>query len=155
VTEVSSNRLSLIDPEFSAFLRQRTDLELRSVALAACQFALERTGLRDPLINTGLEALTNHNYGDLLLRSKVEVLVESLDEVQWNLQDAMKEGKANRIDYEAAFQQARAAHTLYFALDSDAFLAAIDSLYEANAATGNPSKLSTDLRKVILENLSN
>jgi hypothetical protein len=135
------NRLKLIAPELSARLEQATSPQLRAVALAACRFALEHTSLADPTIKEALEALKNARYGDSGLREKLRLFVNSLDQKQWDLQDLMDEGKADQTSYLAAFQRARAANSLYCALDADDFSSATEAIYEANAATNDYTNL--------------
>ncbi len=45
--------------------------------------------------------------------------------------------------YIAAFQKAHAVNSLYYALDADAFAAATESLYEAQAATEDLATLKS------------
>jgi predicted transcriptional regulator len=129
------NRLELVDPDLSKRLSRMTEMQLRAVALAVSRFAVERTGLSDAIIDRGLAALHEGRYGDPQLRSQLWSLVESLDEIQWDLQDAIDEGRASQDEYEVAFNRARAAHSVYFAQDPDALEAALEATYEANAAT--------------------
>ena len=143
-------RLELIAPDLLAHFRKAPNSQLRAVALAASRFALEHTGLADPLLNEGLEALESARYGDTSLRERVESFIDMLDQIQWNLQDLMDEGKADQTSYLIAFRRARAAHSVYFALDLDAFAAAAESVYEANAATEDFESLN----KIILSALN-
>ena len=135
------NRLELIDADLSARLERLSTTQQRAAALAACHAALERTGLSDPILDEGLEALEHARYGSSLLQKQIETFVASLDQVQWDLHDLMDEGRADEATYLAAFQRARAAHSVYFALDADPFRAVTESIYEANAAIGDLASL--------------
>ncbi len=139
---MTKKRMELIDKALVVRLERASSSQLRAAALAACRLALERTSLTDPIIEEGLKALTAGDYGDPLLRSKLESLVNALDEIQWDLQDLLEEGRIDRATYEAAFNRARAANAVYAALDSDAFEAAADSIYEAYHATDDLAGLT-------------
>lgn len=146
---MTENRLELLDPDLSALLKKADSSQLRTAAHMACRFALEKTSLSHQILDQGLEALELGNYGDDSLRTKLESFVNQLDEIQWNLQEKMDEGDTKLSTYLAAFHQARAANSLYFALDADALNAATESVYEAHAAT---DELAT-LKQRILEAL--
>ena len=140
------NRLELISPELVSRFKHASNLQLRVCALAACRFALDQTGLTNPIIDEGLNSIEATNYGDSLLRQKVEVLINELDEVQWAIQELLDEGQGDQASYLRAFGQARAAQAIYSALDANPFVAATEAIYEANAATDD----LTNLKKVIL-----
>ena len=57
-----------------------------------------------------------------------------LDEAAWDLQERMDAGQAAHDEYLAAFRRARAVTSLWFALDSDPMVAAMEASYEARAA---------------------
>jgi hypothetical protein len=59
---------------------------------------------------------------------------QQLDEQQWNLQALIDDGQATSDDQLKAFGRARAVHALWFALDTNPFTAATESIYEARAA---------------------
>ncbi len=61
-------------------------------------------------------------------------LVESLNEDQWNLQELVDRGQAEKSAQHSAFISARAANALYYALDDDLLFSAAEAIYEANAA---------------------
>ena len=147
------NSVELIDKELAACLERASSSQLRAAALAACKLALERTGLTDPIVEEGLKALTEGNYGDVLLRSKLGSLVDRLDREHWRLKELIEQGRADEPPYPSAFHQARAANAVYAALDSDAFEAAVDSIYEAYHATGDLVTLATVVETAITQEL--
>ncbi|MDM8531461.1 hypothetical protein QUF63_09840 [Anaerolineales bacterium HSG25] len=51
--------LELISPELSRRFKRASNLQLRVCALAACRFALDQTGLENPVINEGLRKFQN------------------------------------------------------------------------------------------------
>lgn len=136
------NSVELIDKELAACLERASSSQLRAAALAACRLALERTGLTDPIVEEGLKALANGNYSDVLLRSKLRSLVDRLDREHWRLKELIEQGRADEPPYPSAFHKARAVNAVYAALDSDAFEAAADSIYEAYHATNDLATLA-------------
>lgn len=148
---MSENRLETIDSKLSKRLKQVPSRQLRIAALAVFEAALERIGLRDPTIDKGLEALRSERDYDPQLRKQVKSLVERLDEIQWNLQDMREEGNASESQYLAAFSQARIANALYFALDRDAYVAATETIYEANAAVDDLEGLKKIISSILNE----
>lgn len=131
------NSVSLIDKDLAAMLEQMPNTQLRAVAIAASRFAIERTRLSDPEIDEGLLALESGKYGDSPARSKLGALVGTLDENQWHLQEMLEQGQVDQNTHMAAFQRARAASSLYSALDPEPFAAATNSIYESYHATND------------------
>lgn len=144
---MTENRLELLDRDLSTILEKASVSQQRKATIVASCFAIERTKLSDPIVEQALKAIEIGNLGDESLREKIESLVNQLDEIQWNLQDKMEEVETDMSTYLAAFQQARAANSLYFALDDNALIAANESIYEADAATDD---LAT-LKQLILQ----
>ncbi|MBO1347964.1 MAG: hypothetical protein EBE86_011420 [Hormoscilla sp. GUM202] len=140
---MTENRLELIDPELSAYLLSASIAQQRYAAAIACEFALAKTGISATIIDEGLEAIKGGVPGNEMLRSRLESFINQLDEKQWDLQEKMAEGKAQLETYIAAFQKARAVNSLYYALNPDAFTAATESLYEAQAATEDLATLKS------------
>jgi hypothetical protein len=134
-------------------LAQASDDQLRIVARAASTLAVERTGLRDPVLDTALSALESGQPADTSLRTQVEALVQQLDEAQWEPQDQVHAGQAGapwaKAAQRAAFRRARAANAVYFALDADPRRAAHEALYEATAATQDEEALAELIRGVV------
>ena len=71
--------------------------------------------------------------GESQTRSVVANLVESLDHVQWRLQQRMSEAGATEGEYLNAFSRARAAASVYYAGAADGRYAALEATYEATA----------------------
>lgn len=145
---MKENRLELLDRDLSTLLQKASVSQQRNAALIASQFAIERTSLNNPIVAQALKAIESGNYGDEFLREKIESLVNQLDEIQWDLQEKMDAGEAELSTYLGAFQQARSANSLYFALDDDAFNAATESIYEADAATDDLASLKQKILQV-------
>jgi len=69
--------------------------------------------------------------------------------VAWNIQDQVDEGTASEDEYASAFMRARAASSLDFALNGDAFTAAAESIYEASAALDDPELVRELVRSAV------
>ena len=68
--------------------------------------------------------------------SQVLALTEELDEIAWDVRSNLRQRAAQQA-YLAAFARARAAAAVRFALEPDALCAALESVYEAQAATAD------------------
>ena len=130
-------RLERINPDLFDRLRTASPVQQRAAARAACRFALDYNDLVGPIIDAGLEAMDTAKYGESRPRKQLEAFVSQLDAIQRKARDCVEDGQASRAQYIAAFRRARAANSIYYALSSDAFEAATESAYEANAATSD------------------
>jgi len=126
------NSVASIDQDLADQLERANENQLRAAALLAVRFALARIPLMEPAIAEGLQALEEHRYGDQDVRSRVEAVVRKYDEQQWGLQE---DGQGDSPAYSDAFEKARAANALYYALDPDPWLAATRAIYDTEAAT--------------------
>ncbi len=142
---MTENRLELLDKELSARLERASNSQLRKAAKVACRFALDRASASHPILDRSLEAIELGNYEDSTFTAQLESFVNQLDEIQWDLQEKMDEGNAELSAYLAAFQRARAANSVYFALNADALVAATESIYEAHAATDDLATLKENI----------
>jgi hypothetical protein len=136
-----TTRLERINPDLFDQLRCASPMQQRAVAWAACRFALDHNDLVGPIIDAGLQALETAKYGDSLPREQLKAFVNQLEAIQRKVRDCMEEGQAPRDHYVTAFRRAHAAKSIYYALSSDAFEAAIESVREANAATSDTKGL--------------
>ena len=143
------NRLEIISPEFSNKILLASDEILREIAVISSSFAIERTKLVNPILEESLTQLRAGIIGDQDLIDKLEDLVYELDLIQWEIRELWKENQAGEEDYVKAFYEARAANAVYYALQPISQLAAVESTYEAIAATDD---LPT-LEKLILNKL--
>lgn len=138
---MEEQRVRLIDPSLSASLGKASSSQLRAAKLAACFFAIQSTQLWVPVISKAVEILERDEAIDSMLHNELESFVNELDEKQWDLQDALEEGKVDEATYITAFKEARAANAVYVAFNSDPFWAAADSVYEAFHTTDNRKDL--------------
>jgi hypothetical protein len=103
------------------------------------ELVLTQTSLVDPRVQPALALLVEnlHGTGEPAERAAIQALTDELDEAGWEVQERLESGDASEGDYLVAFRLARAAATLWFALSTDPMEAAAESIYEANAATGD------------------
>ena len=134
-----SSRLSTVAADLPARLEAQPAETLRKVAVAVALLAVERTQLADSRLEGALQSLTNTTAVPPELRSAVQQATDELDEIAWEAQDKADEGLLDQQDYQQAFRRARAAACVGFALEPDAIHAALESVYEAQAATGDLS----------------
>jgi hypothetical protein len=130
------SRLSTVAVDLAERLSHQPARRLRQVAVAAADLAVERTQLVDPRADAGLAAVRDEAPAAIAECSLVLSLTEELDEVAWNTRDQVEAGMLPEQAYLAAFARARAAASVGFALEPDALHAALDSVYEAQAAVG-------------------
>lgn len=128
-------RLETIAPDLVEELTQADAATQRRVAAAVAESAVERTNLTADELDQAFAAIRAENFGDSPVRTGVQQLTDRLDEEQWAVQERVDEGQATPAEHLAAFSAARAASAVYHALDADPGTAALEALYEANAAT--------------------
>jgi hypothetical protein len=128
-------RLNTVAPDLVERLEAEGQPELRRLTANVVEAALREQDVRDESVDRGLEALRAGRFGGTEDRAAVKALADRLDELAWDLQEQVDAGEAEQDDYLAAFRKARAATALWFALDPDARSAAIEGVYEAQAAT--------------------
>jgi hypothetical protein len=149
-------RLSLVAPEVLAGLTTIPEDRLRPIALETSEWAVEQADLSSPIVDAALSALREGRFGSSPERDALSALVDELDEIAWDIQDATELVDATESSYGKAFARSRAASAVLSALDADPFRAAADSLYETHAAVGDlrgllvklgHSLLSPDIRE--------
>jgi hypothetical protein len=134
-----NTRLTTIAPDLAEELEQRPPDELRQIAERVAEAAIASTRISDERAQSALTALRSGSFGDTEARASIKSLADELDEIAWDIQDRVEAGDADEDDYLAAFRRARAAMSLWFALDSDQMVAALESVYEARTALDDAS----------------
>lgn len=130
--------LDLSHGELADKLRHLDEPTLRRVAKVAAELGLELRPVDDPSVASGLEVLRGRQPR-ASVRDKLQRYAEELDRAQWELEeqlDAYGEGPAEE-EQAAAYERARAAQTVWAALDNDPVTAALDSLYELTGVIGD------------------
>jgi hypothetical protein len=105
--------------------------------------------LKDPRLDRALGDLERGEV-DGAQRAAMQRLTDELDEAAWNIQAKVDSGQATNEQYLKSFALARAASATAFALEPDPRKAAMEAVYEAQAALGD-LKLVTDLAFKILD----
>jgi hypothetical protein len=131
------SRLSTVAPDLAGRLEKQSPERLKIVAANAANLAVTRTQLADPRLDVALASLRDGGTDNTAERYGVQQLTNELDEIAWNAQEMAETGAASREEYSAAFRRARAAASVDFALDSDALSAALEAVYEAQAAVAD------------------
>jgi hypothetical protein len=132
-----NSRPSSVAADLVDRLERQPSAQLRRVAAGAADLAVMRAQLVDPRVDAALAALRDGAFGKTAERSGVQRLADELDERAWDVQDLEAEGAVSQHEYLVAFGRTRAAASVGFALDSDALIAALESVYEAQAAVAD------------------
>jgi hypothetical protein len=128
------SRLSAVAIDMAEQLSLQPPRRLRRAAAAAASLAVERTQLADRRLDTALAAVRGDIPAAMAELSQVLALTEELDEAAWDAQEQVEAGVLPERAYLAAFARARAAASVGFALEPSALRAALESVYEAQAA---------------------
>jgi hypothetical protein len=142
-------RLSALDQDFYNLLIRQSDDKLRTLALTACQYAVQKVGLRYPGIDNALRKLADRKPLDPPEVGELGKLVMALDATQREIINRVQLGKTSALGGKAAVGQARAANAVYIAANEDPLYAALEAIYEAYMATEDwPALKSTLLGKL-------
>ncbi len=101
----------------------------RAVALAVCKWAVAQELPDDPVIQKGLAALEQADYGNAELLKLLEAHYEDLDDIYFKARDSGR-------DFFPLFVKARVASAVFYALNADPFTASTVSLYELCESLG-------------------
>lgn len=139
-----SARLATVAPDLVDRLSSLSDEQLKGVVLAVAREAVARTGLDEPAVAWAPSLLGAGSPGTAE-RSAVEVVGAYLDERAWDIQELEAESE-RCLD---AFPRVRATWAVFFALDPDRRVAAVESIYEAQAALGSIDDLRSLLTPLL------
>lgn len=166
---------ALRHPGLADALEHASVQQLRRIAAATADLALERRPVDDRRIAAALQALREGHLGSAV-RRRLEELVEELDLIQYKLEEGYdrartsdevragfdeygpkwleehelpEEVQAKGRDYDKAADRARAAAALLAALDESPLVAAKDAVYEAWAALGDEESDLLALRATV------
>ena len=137
-------RLSTVAPDITRALETQSIEVLGLVAQSAALWTVRQLALDDPRISAATNALLSGERGDSKVRQAVKALADELDEAAWEIQDRIESGDASEEAYSQMFCRSRAATALWYALDTTDLTAALETVYEAQAATDPDS-----IRKVV------
>lgn len=138
-------RLSTLAPDAVKRLRAMTEHQRRETVAAACDYALERTGLKSALLDSARERLHSHQPLSAEQRTALESLAADLDNRYFDLQESALEGTNGSDEAAHFFSQARAISALLFAFDSDSLTASTEALYEAAMSGDDPVQVLAQL----------
>lgn len=124
-----------MSPELADRLRGTGEDTLRRVAATVGGLAAKSMSLTDPRLERALSELAQQR-AERNGRDEVEALVQELDEQAWKIQARVHSGRLQEDEYLRAFRKARAASSVAFAMDPDPQTAAMEAVYEAQAAVG-------------------
>jgi len=145
------SRLELEAPALTKAVGDADEATKRRVAKAVSEFAWNLRPIADPRAQRALESLVREQFGDSMARSDLERLGSELDERQrllWEALDAGAEGVSDE-DFDSAFECARTANALWFALDDDPLAAALEASYEVHAGFEDFETVEALLRAVL------
>ncbi|MGV8885302.1 MAG: hypothetical protein ACOH1T_06890 [Microbacteriaceae bacterium] len=141
------NRLESVAPELSLKLQSSDEEVLRRVAAGVVQWALDVVTMDSPAVTRAVGALQEKIFQDGPERNALVEVVENLDVIAWDIQDAI--GVSTTYDqYVHAFRRARVVDALWSALSPNATEAALESVYEASIAVQDDEAL-----RVVVERL--
>lgn len=104
--------------------------------------------LKDPRVDRALDDLERGKV-DGPHQAAMKRLTDELDEAAWNLQAKVNSGQATNESYLRSFALARAASATTFALDPDPRKAAMEAVYEAQAALADLKPVSDLVLKIL------
>lgn len=129
-----TTRLDSVDQQLSARLGEASVERQRAAAASAALLAVSSAGVTGDIVEDARVAIANGLTGPQHQR-RLHELVAALDERAFGLQDDQPD------EYLAVFSRARAAAALACALDSDPRIAALEGVYEAQAAVDEPERI--------------
>ena len=121
-----TSRLSSVAADLADLLTAQPESVQRAVAAKAAEWALGAVEVSDPRLDAGLRLLAASEYGPGPAATALESLVDELDDVAFDLHD-----DGDDAGYAKAFDRARAAHSVLFALEPDPVEAVLEASYEA------------------------
>jgi hypothetical protein len=136
-------RLSTISPELVDRLQAQPPERLRKAAADAAGFAVQCLRLADPRLEAGLAALRSGKFGETDERSAVRQLAGELDETAFEARETAIERNSSMQPYHSAFALARAAASVECAMDPSPLNAALEAVYEAQAAIADLQAIET------------
>lgn len=139
-----ATRLDSVDQQLSARLQEASVERQRTAAASAALLAVSSAGMTGDIVEDGRAALANGLTGPQH-QSRLHELVAELDERAFGLQEDHPD------EYIAVFCRARAAAALACALDSDPRIAALEGVYEAQAAVDEPERIIEAARSALAD----
>jgi hypothetical protein len=143
--EVGSRRLTAVAPDLVRLLQDAPVGDLRRVAGAVSRFASTVVELNDPRIDLALEAVDAGQAEDYEPDDVIEI-AEGLDAEARAVED--QDGRSVAT-HDTVSRRAHAAWSVVFALEVDAKHAALEAVYEAQAATRDIDAVRTVVEEIV------
>lgn len=147
------DRLSKVAPDLALRIRAAERARLRPAALEAATLAIEQTGVADAAVDRAIDLL-RRGAVDPAVRDRLRALYERLDEHAFDLEELAERidpdvyhGRKPAADSPSALAASRAARAaaaataVWFALDPDPLVAALEATDEAYYACGRDPNL--------------
>jgi hypothetical protein len=142
-------RLATLSAPLAEQLRASSIQARRAATVTACEFAVTRSGLNDPVVSESLATLRTGGSFSPEQQDRLTAAVEVYDGRYFALQEAADEGTATSAQVLRAFSMARAVASLSFAASGDASEPVGEAIYEATATTDTPEELFKILRPLL------
>lgn len=142
-----TSRLATIAPDLVEAITSAREETVRAISDALPNWVVQEVNLADPRVIEGLAALREQRCGESGVRTAVKAAADELDKRSWDVQELLEKGVATDDQYFAVFACARAATAVWYALSDDPLIAALESAYEAQAATG----ATDEVRRIVYD----
>jgi hypothetical protein len=146
---MAEGRLSNLDPELFSRLTRVPDEMLRRLALAACRYAVQTAALEYPIIHAAIRSLSEEKTLTPEEFTELRQLVMALDAIQVDTRNREQLKQKTPQESKKAASQARAANTVFIAVNEDPVIAALDSIYAAYQTSEDWPSLKKILNEVL------
>lgn len=144
-----TTRLDTVSPDLVRLLRVATPETRKTASVAACEFAISQSGVRDPVVLRAISVLSNGDPISSTDRDAVRELASRLDDEYLDAYEAEEASKSTHMLYLQPFHQARAIAAVAFATDAEGFDSATESIYEAMAAVDESQEVAELVRSIL------
>lgn len=134
-------RLETIASDVVAKLQVASPEQQRAASLIACQLALQVAPIEAPVVSEALAQLNQEGVLTQLRIAELNALAAKLDSKYFDLQDMAEEESPMKNEALLFFSQARAVSALSFAGGKDAYIAAMETIYEASMTVDDSRKI--------------
>jgi Amt family ammonium transporter len=120
-----------LDGDLTKHLENSLPQQKQEAAKIACQFVVEKIGLKHPAIQEGLDILKEGSFSNLWLIRELDFFLEQQENKAWELQENIDPTYPRDLEnYYQAFRRISATKAVYFALKTEP----IQAIAEAFAA---------------------
>ncbi len=140
------SRLDTVSSALSEQIRNASPTEQRRIAIAVARHALLAIAFRHPLVDEVLAGAQAAADGRSAVLPSLDALVETLDEAYFTLAEQEASLPVSPGAVLEAFSRARAVSALAVAIGPSSLEAALESAYEAHAATEDLTGITAIIR---------